>query len=84
MRGFELNGLGVRSTVEQGCIANYDAFVVKRNGKVTFETQASIISLDGFQGSAASANHKVEFYFRDAADGTVAARRRINYSEIST
>lgn len=72
MRGFVLKGLGVRGTVKQGCIANNDAFVVKRNGKVIYETNASILSLDGVQGFEASANHKVEFYVRDAADGAVA------------
>lgn len=72
MRGVVLNGLGVGGTVEQGCIANYDAFVVKRNGKVVHEAHASIMSLDGVQGFEAGAGHKVEFYLKDAADGVVA------------
>jgi hypothetical protein len=72
MRGFVLNGLGVGGTVEKGCIANYDAFVFKRNGKVVYEGNASIMSLDGREGFEAGAGHKVEFYLRGAADGTVA------------
>ena len=72
MRGFVLKGLGVGGTVEQGCIANYDAFVVKRNGKVVYEEKASIMSLDGVEGFEASAGHKVEFYLSGAADGAVA------------
>ncbi len=73
MRGFVLNGLGVKGTVEQGCIANHDAFVVKRNGKVVYEAMASIMSLDGSAGVEAGAGHKVEFFLKDAADGAVAA-----------
>lgn len=72
MRGFVLNGLGVGGTVEQGCIANHDTFVVKRNGEVVYEAKASIMSLDGLQGFEASAGHKVEFYLKDSADGAVA------------
>jgi translation elongation factor EF-Tu-like GTPase len=72
MRGFVLKGLGVAGTVEQGCIANYDAFVVLRNGKVVYEEKASIMSLDGVEGFEAGAGHKVEFYLGDAADGAVA------------
>lgn len=72
MRGFVLNGLGVRGTVAQGCIANHDAFVVKRNGKVVYEWKASIMSLDGVEGFEADAGHKVEFYLSGAADGAVA------------
>lgn len=72
MRGFVLKGLGVGGTVEQGCIANYDAFVVKRNGKVVYEGKASIMSLDGVEGFEAGAGHEVEFYLIDAADGAVA------------
>ena len=72
MRGFVLNGLGVRGTVAQGCIANYDAFLVKRNGKVVYEATASIMSLDGVEGFEAGAGHKVEFFLKDAADGAVA------------
>lgn len=72
MRGFVLNGLGVGGTVEQGCIANYDAFVAIRNGKVVYEGKASIMSLDGVEGFEAGAGHEVEFYLRGAADGAVA------------
>lgn len=72
MRGFVLNGLGVSGTVEQGCIANYDTFVVKRDGKVVYEAKAGIMSLNGVQGSEAGTGHKVEFYLKDAADGAVA------------
>lgn len=71
-RGFVLKGLGVSGTVEQGCIANYDVFVVKRKGKVVYEATASIISLDGVEGSEAPAGHKVEFYLKDAPDGAAA------------
>lgn len=68
-QGFILKGLGVSGTVEKGCIANYDAFVVKRKGKVVYEATASIISLDGTEGFEAPANHKVEFYLKDAPEG---------------
>lgn len=71
MQGFVLKGLGVGGTVEQGCIANYDTFVVKREGKVVYEGGASIMSLDGREGFEAGAGHKVEFYLRDVADGVV-------------
>jgi len=71
MRGFVLKGLGVGGTVEKGCIANFDAFVFKRNGKVVYEGTASIMMLDGAEGFEASAGQKVEFYLRDAADGAV-------------
>lgn len=71
MRGFVLNGLGVSGTVEQGCIANYDVFVFKRDGKVVYEGEASIMSLDGREGFEAGAGHKVEFYLRGAPDGAV-------------
>lgn len=72
MRGFVLKGLGVGGTVEQGCIANYDVFVVKRQGKVVYEGKVSIMSLDGLQGFEAGEGHKVEFYLAGAADGAVA------------
>lgn len=72
MRGFVLNGLGVSGTVEQGCVANYDTFFVKRDGKVVYEAVASVMSLDGVQGFEAPAGHKVEFFLKDAADGAVA------------
>lgn len=72
MRGFVLNGLGVGGTVAQGCIANHDAFVVKREGKVVYEAKASIMSLNGVEGFEAGAGHKVEFFLKDAADGAVA------------
>lgn len=71
MRGFVLNGLGVGGVVEQGCIANYDTFVVKRKGEVVYEDKASIMSLDGVEGFEAGAGHQVEFYLRGAADGAV-------------
>lgn len=72
MRGFVLNGLGVGGTVEQGCIANYDVFVVKRNGEIVYEANASIMSLEGREGFEAGADQKVEFFLKDAADGAVA------------
>ena len=71
MRGFVLNGLGVGGTVKQGCIANFDSFVFKRDGKVVYESNASIMSLDGVEGFEAGAGHEVEFYLRDAPDGAV-------------
>lgn len=71
MRGFVMNGLGVAGTTEQGCIANHDPFVVKRDGKVVYETTALILSLDSREAFEAPPGHNVEFYFRDAPDGVV-------------
>lgn len=71
MRGFVLNGVGIGGTVEQGCIANYDAFVVKRDGEVIYESTASIMMLDGGEGFEAAAGQKVEFYLRGAPDEAV-------------
>ena len=72
MRGFVLNGLGVRGTVEQGCIANFDAFVFMRDGKIALESAASIMSVDGLAGSEAKAGDEVMFFLKDAPDGAVA------------
>lgn len=71
MRGFVLNGLSVGGTVEKGCIANYDAFVVKRKEKVVYEDKASIMSLNGHEGFEVATGQKVEFYLRGAADEAV-------------
>ncbi len=72
-RGFMLKGLGASGTVEQGCIAANDVFVVKRDGKVVYEDSASMISVDQAEGYEAGAGQKVEFYLRDAPDGAVQA-----------
>ena len=71
MKGFVLNGPGIGGTVEQGCIANYDNFVVKRNGEVVHQESASIMSRNGTEGFEASAGDKVEFYLRNSRDGDV-------------
>lgn len=49
LNGFVLRGLSITGTVEQGCIAHDDEFVVARDGKEELKTVTRILLVEGLQ-----------------------------------
>lgn len=49
LNGFILRGLSITGTVEQGCIAHDDEFVVARDGKEELKTVTRILLVEGLQ-----------------------------------
>lgn len=72
LKGVILKGISVIGTINSGCIASMDKYVVKRDGKKVFETDARILEITNKPGAEkAVKGDYVHLYIPDENPETV-------------